>query len=413
LRQCKVVVTGMGTVNPLGCSVSESWQNTANGVNGISNIRDFDASGFSTQFAGQVPTSYEPSIAAKEAKKCDPFIQYGISACDEAIMDAGLAEYPQLDKDRVGVIMGSGIGGLGTIENNSNTLAKSGPRRINPFFIPASIINLISGRVSIKHGYRGANLALATACTTGTHAIGLAHRLISYGDADVIIAGAAEKASTPLGLGGFCAARALSTRNDSPETASRPWDRDRDGFVLGDGAGALVLESLEHAQKRGAKILAELSGFAMSSDAYHITRPPAGALGAQLCMQNSLIDAGINASEVGYINAHSTSTIAGDIEESIAIQTVMGEHAKNVLVSSTKSMTGHLLGAAGAIEAIFTIMALNTGIIPPTINLDNVSPGCDLDYVPNKAREQKINVAVSNSFGFGGTNGTIVFKKTS
>lgn len=414
----RVVVTGLGTVNPLGCQVEESWQNALNGQSGVRLIDEFDTSQHATKFAGLVPSDFDVSLylSPKEAKKCDLFIQYGIAASCQAVEDAGLDKMADsLDVDRAGIIMGSGIGGLTTIENNAGILEKSGPRRISPFFIPASIINMISGHVSIKYGFRGPNLAVATACTTGTHAIGLAHRTIAYGDADIMVAGGAEKASTPLGMGGFASARALSSRNDDPQGASRPWDVDRDGFVLGDGAGAIVLEEYEHAKKRGAKIYAELVGFGMSADAFHITRPPEGAVGAQISMKAAIQDAGItDLTEINYVNAHGTSTPAGDVEESIAIEKVLGEAAASqVAVSSTKSMTGHLLGAAGAIEAIFTILAIRDQIAPPTINLNQIDEGCNLDYVPNKAKEMTINAALSNSFGFGGTNGSLVFRKVS
>jgi 3-oxoacyl-[acyl-carrier-protein] synthase II len=407
----RVVVTGLGMVSPLGVGCELSWQNILAGKSGVRLIDHFDTSDFTTKFAGLVPDfDVADFMDLKEAKKCDPFIQYGIAAGKEAIENAGLDKcLDSLNLLRVGVIMGSGIGGIGTIEQNTLILQDSGPRRVSPFFIPASIVNMISGHLSIMYGFRGLNLALATACTTGTHAIGLAFRSIAYGDADVIIAGGAEKASTPLAIAGFAAARALSRRNEQPEQASRPWDRDRDGFVLGDGAGALVLEEYEHAKRRGAKIFAEVVGFGMSADAFHITRP--SGLGAEDAMRLAIKDANLPTNAVNYVNAHGTSTKAGDIEESEAIKRVLGEHAFKILVSSTKSMTGHLLGAAGAIEAIFSILAIRDQIAPPTINLDNLDDGADLDYVANKARHFEINVALSNSFGFGGTNGTLVFKK--
>jgi 3-oxoacyl-[acyl-carrier-protein] synthase II len=399
-------------VCPLGLGVETVWRNALAGKSGVRLITSFDTTDYPTKFAGLVPdfdaTQYMP---VKEARKCDTFVLYGIAAGVEAIKDSGIdQQLQQLNLDRIGVIMGSGIGGIETIEQQTAILHESGPRRISPFFIPASIINMISGHLSIMYGLRGLTLSTATACTTGTHAIGLAMRSIVYGDADVVIAGGAENASTPLGIAGFSAARALSKRNDSPEQASRPWDKDRDGFVLGDGAGALVLEEYEHAKKRGAKIYGELVGFGMSSDAYHITRP--SGVGAQMAMQNALNDAHLTGAQVNYINAHGTSTQAGDIEESNAIKNVLGaENAYKTLVSSTKSMTGHLLGAAGAVEAIFTVLAIKDQIAPPTINLDNPDEGADLDYVPHKAREAKIDVALSNSFGFGGTNGSLVFQK--
>jgi len=408
----RVVITGLGVVCPLGLGVETVWRNALAGKSGVRLITSFDTTEYPTKFAGLVPdfdaTQYMP---VKEARKCDTFVLYGIAAGVEALKDSGIdQQLQQLNLDRIGVIMGSGIGGIETIEQQTAILHESGPRRISPFFIPASIINMISGHLSIMYGLRGLTLATATACTTGTHAIGLAMRSIVYGDADIIIAGGAENASTPLGIAGFSAARALSKRNDSPEQASRPWDKDRDGFVLGDGAGALVLEEYEHAKKRGAKIYGELVGFGMSSDAYHITRP--SGIGAQMAMQNALNDARLTGTQVNYINAHGTSTQAGDIEESNAVKNVLGaENAYKALVSSTKSMTGHLLGAAGAVEAIFTVLAIRDQIAPPTINLDNPDAGADLDYVPHKAREAKIDVALSNSFGFGGTNGSLVFQK--
>jgi 3-oxoacyl-[acyl-carrier-protein] synthase II len=383
------------------------------GKSGIRSIDTFDVSAFSTRFAGLIAdfdvTQY---IEPKEAKKCDPFIHYGIAATEQAIADAGI-EVPESNAHRYGVMMGSGIGGIETIETNHDKLTGNGPRRISPFFVPASIINMISGHISIMHGMKGPNLAIVTACTTSTHCIGLAARLIQYGEADVILAGGAEHAATPLGLGGFCAARALSQRNDDPASASRPWDRDRDGFVLSDGAGCLALEEYEHARARGARIYAELIGFGMSSDAHHITAPPAGGEGARLCMANALADAGLAADGVGYINAHGTSTPPGDLAETLAIKAAFGPHAKRVAVSSTKSTTGHMIGAAGAVEAIFTILALRDQTIPPTINLENPDPECDLDYTPNEARNLQLDTALSNSFGFGGTNGTVIFRRLS
>ncbi len=408
----RVVVTGMGIISPIGNQVELAWQTLLAGKSGIRLIDAFDASEFSTRFAGTI-RDFDASqfMPAKEARKCDAFIQYGVAAAVEAVCNAGLESFAGLNKDRVGVSIGSGIGGLGTIEANHHLLLNSGPKRMSPFFIPAAIINMISGHVSINYGFKGPNIAVATACTTGTHSIGLAARFIAHGDADVMLAGGAECASTPLGLGGFAAARALSTRNDAPEAASRPWDRDRDGFVLGDGAGVLVLEEYEHAKKRGAVILAEFIGFGMSADAFHITRPPEGGMGAVVAMQNALQNAAINPEQINYINAHATSTHAGDKEETLAIKAVLGDAAKKVAVSSTKSMTGHLLGAAGAVEAVFTVLALRDQVAPPTINLENPDDGCDLDYVPNVARKMKIDFALSNSFGFGGTNGALVFKK--
>lgn len=410
----RVVITGLGTVCPLGIGVDVVWRNAVAGKSGVRLITEFDTTDFPTKFAGLVP-DFDPEkfMSIKEARKCDTFIQYGIGAGVEAIKDSGIdQQLEQLDLDRIGVIMGSGIGGIDTIERQTLILKESGPRRVSPFFIPASIINMISGHLSIMFGLRGINLAPATACTTGTHAIGLAFRSILYGDADVIIAGGAEKASTPMGMSGFSAARALSKRNEDPAKASRPWDRDRDGFVLGDGAGAIVLEEYEHARKRGAKIYAEIVGFGMSADAFHITRP--SGTGAQKAIQNALADAHLGVNTVNYINAHGTSTPIGDIEESNAVKAALGlDNAKRVMVSSTKSMTGHLLGAAGAVEAIFTVLAIRDQIAPPTINLDNPDEGADLDYVPHTARQATINVGVSNSFGFGGTNGSLVFSKFS
>lgn len=408
----RVVITGQGMVSPLGVGLATSWQNALAGKSGVRLITEFDTAEFATKFAGLVPDfDAEQFMSAKEARKSDIFILYGIAAGKEAIEDAGLdQQLQQLDLDRIGVIMGSGIGGIDTIEKQTMVLHESGPRKVSPFFIPGAIINMIAGQLSIMFGFRGLSLAPATACTTGTHAIGLAYRAIQYGDADVIVAGGAEKASTPLGIGGFCAVRALSKRNDAPEEASRPWDKDRDGFVLGDGAGAMVLEEYEHAKRRGANIIAEVAGFGMSSDAFHITRP--SGEGAQKAMKNALNNAEMNPDQINYINAHGTSTPAGDVEESNSIKSVLGdEHAKKILVSSTKSMTGHLLGAAGAVEAIFTAMAVKENIVPPTINLDNPDEGADLDYVPHKAREAIVEVALSNSFGFGGTNGSLIFKK--
>lgn len=409
----RVVVTGLGIVSPLGLGLDTVWSKALAGESGVRLITSFDTTEFPTKFAGLVPDfNPESFMPIKEARKCDTFVLYGIAAGVEAIKSAGLDQLDDniLNRDRVGVIMGSGIGGIQTIEEQTAILHASGPRKISPFFIPSAIINMISGHLSIMYNLRGLTLAPVTACTTGTHAIGLALRSIAYGDADVIIAGGAEYASTPLGMAGFSAARALSKRNDAPEKASRPWDKDRDGFVLGDGAGALVLEEYEHAKRRGATIYAEIVGFGMSSDAFHITRP--SGIGAQVAMKNALNDAQLNVDQVNYINAHGTSTQAGDVEESNAIKQVLGlDNAKKCLISSTKSMTGHLLGAAGAVEAIFTVMAIKDQIAPPTINLDNPDEGADLDYVPHVARAAKIDVAISNSFGFGGTNGSLAFKK--
>jgi 3-oxoacyl-[acyl-carrier-protein] synthase II len=405
------VVTGLGLVTPVGNSVEESWSSIKAGKSGIAPIEHFDASGFNTRFGGSVKDfDISPYLNPKEARKMDLFIQYGVAAGAQAIQDSGI-ECTEENAARIGVAIGSGIGGLPMIEHNHSAMLKSGPRRISPFFVPGSIINMISGNLAIQHGFRGPNIAITTACTTGTHNIGYSARTIAYGDADVMICGGAEMATTPLGLGGFSAARALSTRNEAPEAASRPWDRDRDGFVLSDGAGVLVLEEYEHARARGATIYAELIGFGMSDDAYHMTAPPEDGSGAALSMANAVRDAGIDASAIHYINAHGTSTPAGDLAESRAVEKVMGAAAKSVAVSSTKSMIGHLLGAAGAVEAIFSILAIRDQVAPPTINLDNPQEGCNLDYVPHTAREMKIDVALSNSFGFGGTNGTLIFSR--
>lgn len=412
LRQRRVVVTGLGIISPVGNTIETAWRNILAGKSGVTRIDTFDVSQFSAQIGGLVQ-GFDPlhyNITAKDARKMDVFVQYGIAASVQAIQDAGLTAHPE-NASRIGVSVGSGIGGLAFIEKNYEELLKSGPRRVSPFFIPGAIINMISGYVSIMHGYQGPNIAFATACTTGCHSIGMAARSIAYGDADIMIAGGAEKASTPLGLGGFAAARALSTRNDDPERASRPWDRDRDGFVLGDGSGVVVLEEYEHAVKRGAKIYAELAGFGMSASAYHITQTSEGGLGEAAAMQTALRDAGLTPETVHYVNAHGTSTPVGDLGECLAIKAALGEHAKKVAVSSTKSMTGHLLGAAGAIEAIFSILALRDQIAPPTINLDQPGEGCDLDFVPHHAREMKMDVCISNSFGFGGTNGALVFRR--
>ena len=407
----RVVVTGLGLVTPVGNSVEESWRNIVAGNSGIAPIEHFDVSGFNTRFGGSVKDfDISPYLNPKEARKMDLFIQYGVAAGAQAIQDAGI-ECTEENADRIGVAIGSGIGGLPMIEHNHSALLKSGPRRISPFFVPGSIINMISGNLAIQHGFRGPNIAITTACTTGTHNIGYSARTIAYGDADVMVCGGAEMATTPLGLGGFSAARALSTRNDDPQAASRPWDRDRDGFVLSDGAGVLVLEEYEHAKARGATIYAEMAGFGMSDDAYHMTAPPEDGSGAALSMANAVRDARLDPSSIDYINAHGTSTPAGDLAESRAVQKVMGEAAKSVAVSSTKSMIGHLLGAAGAVEAVFSILAIRDQVAPPTINLDNPQEGCELDYVPHTAREMKIDVALSNSFGFGGTNGTLVFTR--
>lgn len=407
----RVVVTGLGMISSLGNTVAETWQGIVNGKSGVATISHFDASAFTTQFSASVKNlvvdDYFPS---KEARKMDPFIQYGMIAGIQAIRDSGL-EVTDANAGRIGVSIGSGIGGIGTIEDGSSTLEHKGPRRISPFFVPSAIINMISGNLSIKYGLRGPNVAITTACTTGTHSIGFAARMIQYGDADVMVAGGAEMATTPLGLGGFAAARALSTRNDNPQAASRPWDKDRDGFVLGDGAGVLVLEEYEHAKKRGAKIYAELIGFGMSGDAYHMTSPPEDGSGAAASMRNAILDAAIPLGLINYINAHGTSTQAGDKAECQAVKSVMGSAVGQVAVSSTKSMIGHLLGAAGAVEAIFSVLAIRDQVAPPTINLENPEEGCDINLVPNTAQERKIEAVLSNSFGFGGTNGSLIFRK--
>lgn len=407
----RVVVTGMGMLSPLGTDVTSTWQRLVAGESGIRDITHFDTSAYSTRFAGLVPdfdvADYMP---AKDARKMDIFVQYGLVAAIQAIRDAGLTD-DEANAERIGVAIGSGIGGLTGIEENHQKLLDGGPRKISPFFVPGSIINMISGNLSIMYGYRGPNFATVTACTTGTHSIGFAAQQIMLGTADVMVAGGAEKASCALGLGGFAAARALSTRNDDPQAASRPWDRDRDGFVLADGAGILVLEEYEHARARGAQIHAEVVGYGMSGDAFHMTAPPEDGAGAALAMRNALRDAGINPDQVDYINAHGTSTKAGDLAEASAIRSVFGDHASALAVSSTKSMVGHLLGAAGAVEAIFTILAMRDSVAPPTINLDNPDEGCDLNFVPHTAQQRSIEVALSNSFGFGGTNGSLVFRR--
>ncbi len=407
----RVVVTGLGLVTPVGNTVEESWSNIKAGKSGIAPIEHFDASAFNTRFGGSVKDfDIGPYLNPKEARKMDLFIQYGVAAGAQAIQDSGI-ECTEENAARIGVAIGSGIGGLPMIEHNHSAMLKSGPRRISPFFVPGSIINMISGNLAIQHGFRGPNIAITTACTTGTHNIGYSARTIAYGDADVMVCGGAEMATTPLGLGGFSAARALSTRNDDPLAASRPWDRDRDGFVLSDGAGVLVLEEYEHARARGATIYAELTGFGMSDDAYHMTAPPEDGSGAALSMANAIRDARLDPAAIHYINAHGTSTPAGDLAESRAVEKVMGAAATSVAVSSTQSMIGHLLGAAGAVEAVFSILAIRDQVAPPTINLDNPQEGCNLDYVPHTAREMKIDVALSNSFGFGGTNGTLIFSR--
>jgi 3-oxoacyl-[acyl-carrier-protein] synthase II len=411
LSKRKVVVTGLGIISPVGNSVAEAWSNIVAGKSGITNITKFDASAFASQVAGEVKGfDVDQYLSPKEARRMDTFIQFGLAAGIQAVRDAGL-EVTDENAERIGVSIGSGIGGLQLIEDTDKVYQEAGPRKISPFFIPGTIINMISGNLSIMYGFKGPNIAIVTACTTATHAIGDAARLIEYGDADVMVAGGAEAAITQLGVGGFAAARALSTRNDDPATASRPWDMDRDGFVIGEGAGVLVLEEYEHAKRRGAKIYCELAGFGMSADAYHMTSPSESGEGAARCMRNALRNAGINADEVDYVNAHGTSTPAGDVAETQAVKGYFGDRANKIAVSSTKSMTGHLLGAAGGIEAVFSALAIQDQIAPPTINIFNQDPRCDLDFVPNVARNMKIDVAISNSFGFGGTNGTVVFRK--
>jgi 3-oxoacyl-[acyl-carrier-protein] synthase II len=407
----RVVVTGIGLVSPLGNTVAETWNAILNGKSGVETITAFDASAFTTQFSASVKGlqvgDYFPE---KDARKMDLFIQYGMVAGIQAMQDAGI-EVSDTLAPRFGAVIGSGIGGIGSIEAGTRTVDNRGPRRLSPFFVPGSIINMIAGNLSIKFGLRGPNLAVTTACTTGTHAIGLAARSIQHGETDAMLAGGAEMATTPLGLGGFAAARALSTRNDDPQAASRPWDKNRDGFVLGDGAGILVLEEYEHAKARGANIYAELTGFGMSGDAYHMTSPPADGGGAALSMENALRDAGMSSSDVQYVNAHGTSTPAGDTAECQAVKTVFGSTSGQVAVSSTKSMIGHLLGAAGAVEAIFSVLAIRDQVAPPTINLDDPEDSCDLNLVPHTAQTMKIDGVLSNSFGFGGTNGSLVFRK--
>ena len=399
-------------VSPVGNNVADSWAAILAGVSGAAPIQSFDAEAFATRFSASVKNlDITPYITSKEARKIDLFIQYGMIAGIQAVEDSGL-QVSEENAERIGCVIGSGIGGLGSIETTALTIKERGPRRISPFFVPGSIINMIAGNLSIRYGFKGSNIAVTTACTTGTHSIGLAAREIMFGYADAMVCGGAEMATTPVGIGGFGAARALSTRNDAPEKASRPWDKDRDGFVLGDGAGVLVLEEYEHAVARGAKIYAELVGFGASADAHHMTSPMENGEGAVKSMKNAMQDAGIRAQEVQHINAHGTSTPAGDKAECQALKAIFDDHADALTVSSTKSMTGHLLGAAGAVEAIFTIMALVDQVAPPTINLDNPEEGCDLNFVPHVAQKQAINIALSNSFGFGGTNGTIIFKKT-
>ncbi len=407
----RVVITGLGILSPLGNDLETNWAAIKAGRSGIGPITHFDASAFPTRIAGEV-RGFDPAqfITPKDVKKMDPFVHYGVAAGLMAIRDSGIVIEGE-DAERIGVAVGAGIGGISGIEETSIKLNEGGPRKISPFYIPSTIVNMISGQLSIMTGAKGPNIAVVTACTTATHNIGLAMRMIQHGEADAMVCGGAEYATTPTAVGGFCAMKALSTRNDDPEKASRPWDAGRDGFVMGDGAGVLVIEEYERAKSRGARIYAEIAGFGMSGDAYHMTAPSENGEGAARCMVNAMRDAGINGSDIGYINAHGTSTPAGDLAETNAVKQALGDAAKSVMVSSTKSMTGHLLGAAGGVEAVYSAMALFDGVIPPTINLENPSQGCDLDYVPNTAREAKVDVAMSNSFGFGGTNGTLVFRR--
>jgi 3-oxoacyl-[acyl-carrier-protein] synthase II len=407
----RVVITGLGILSPVGNDVATAWTNILAGKSGIGPVTHFDAGTFPTRIAGEV-RNFDPAqfVASKDVKKMDPFIHYGIAASVDALKDAGLHPHEH-DAERIGCAIGAGIGGIATIEKTAITYHEHGPRKISPFFVPSSIINMAAGNLSIMLGLKGPNIACVTACTTATHNIGLAMRMIQYGDADVMVAGGAEYSTTGTAIGGFCSARALSTRNDEPTKASRPWDKDRDGFVLSDGAGVLILEDYEHAQKRGARIYCEVVGFGMSGDAYHMTAPSENGEGGGRCMVAAMKDAKLNREDIGYINAHGTSTPAGDVAEVHGIKGVFGDYAKKLMVSSTKSMTGHLLGAAGGVEAIFSVLALRDGVIPPTINLDEPGEGCDLDFVPNVARQAKVDVVLSNSFGFGGTNGTLAFRR--
>ena len=407
----RVVITGMGLVSPLGNDMATSWDGIVNGRSGLGPITTFDTEGYSTKIAGEIrgfdPTAFVPP---KDVKKMDSFIHYGLAASLMAMEDAGL-EVTEANAERIGAIIGAGIGGILGIEETAVKLHEGGPRKISPFYIPSTIINMLPGHLSIMKGLKGPGYSAVSACATSNHSIGIAMRTIQYGDADVMVAGGAERGSSPTSVGGFCSMKAMSTRNDDPAAASRPWDKDRDGFVLGDGAGILVLEEYEHAKARGARIYAELAGFGASSDAYHMTAPSENGEGPARCMKSAMKDAGVNAEQVEYLNAHGTSTPLGDLAETLAMKRALGDHAYKTMVSSTKSMTGHLLGAAGGVEAIFSVLAIHHGIIPPTINLENPGEGCDLDYVPNVAREKKIDVAMSNGFGFGGTNGTLVFKR--
>ena len=407
----RVVITGMGIVSPVGSQLERAWANVREGVSGIRPVTDFDASDYPTRIAGSVEDfAVGDYLSPKDQRKNDPFIHYGVAASVDALRDSGL-DVTERNGHRIGVAMGAGIGGIKYIEDNHDKLIAGGARKVSPFFIPGSIINMTSGQVSIMQHITGPNISIVTACATSTHCIGLAGRSVAHGDAEVMLAGGSEYATTPLAMAGFCSARAMSTRNDDPAAASRPWDVDRDGFVLSNGAGCVVLEELEHARARGARIYAELIGFGMSGDAYHITLPPADGEGARKCMTAAMRDAGIDVTDVDYLNAHGTSTPAGDVGETVGIKRSFGDHAYKLLVSSTKSTTGHLLGAAGVVEAIFSVLAIRDQVVPPTINLDRQDPDCDLDYVPNAARDARVNVAVSNSFGFGGTNGSLVFRR--
>lgn len=411
MNKRRVVVTGFGMITPVGLTVQDTWANILNGVSGVTSVQEFDTTEYSTKIWARVKDfNPEAYFDVKEARKMDAFSQYGVVAADEALKQSGLKVTPE-NAHRCGVAVGAGIGGIATITNNQEKLMHGGPKKVSPFFIPAGIINMVAGQISIRHGLKGPNISVVTACTTGTHNIGLGARLIAYGDADVMVCGGSEMTNTPLCIAGFSAVRALSKRNDEPTKASRPWDKDRDGFVMGEGAGILVLEEYEHAVKRGATIYAELAGFGMSGDAYHITAPDETGEGAMSCMNIALKDAGVQPNAIDYINAHGTSTYLNDLNETKAIKKVFGNHAYDLAVSSTKSMTGHLLGAAGAVEAIFSVLAIRDQVAPPTINLDNPDEGCDLNFVPHKKQERPINYAMSNSFGFGGTNGSVLFKK--
>jgi 3-oxoacyl-[acyl-carrier-protein] synthase II len=411
MSQRRVVVTGMGMISPLGNDLASSWDGIVNGKSGLGPITSFDASLFTTRIAGEI-RNFDPTLymSPKDVKKMDAFIHYGIAASLMAMEDSGL-EVTEENAERIGAIIGAGIGGILGIEEQTAKYIEGGPRKISPFYIPSTIINMLPGQLSIMKGIKGPSFSAVSACATSNHSIGMAMRMIQYGDADVMIAGGAERGSSPTSVGGFCSMKAMSTRNDDPAAASRPWDRDRDGFVLGDGAGILVIEEYEHAKARGARIYCELAGFGASSDAFHMTAPSENGEGPARCMAMAMKDAKINSNQVEYLNAHGTSTPLGDLAETLAMKRAFGDHAYKTMVSSTKSMTGHLLGAAGGVEAIFSVLAIDRGIIPPTINLENPGEGCDLDYVPNVAREKKIDVAMSNGFGFGGTNGTLVFKR--